>query len=174
MQYRNQERGPDAPWAIGTGWLIKDDLIVTAAHNAYDWRYGFGPAASVKAYIGYYGKQTVDDPSVQYRAASRVTTTTEWMTDGNNRASDVAFLQLDPPFTGVTPFKFANTPANGNDILGVVGYPGDKLSQTTGEAGDRLWEEFQTVNYDLDKAPRHMLNYSISTFGGRCFIVDSY
>ena len=162
-----QDQSVDAAWAIGTGWLIKNDLIATAGHNAYDWRYGLGPAVRVKAYIGYFGQQNVKDPAVQFSTVSRITTTIGWLTSRDNKANDLAFMQLDAPFSNVTPYRFADTPGSGNEMLGIVGYPGDKVSPLTGELGAQMWEEFKQINFNLDTAPLNMLNYDISTFGGQ-------
>ena len=121
----------------------------------------------VKAYIGYYGKHAVDDPSVQFRTVSRVTTTVGWLTSRDNRSNDLSFMQLESPFTGVTPYKFSDTPMSGNEKLGVVGFPGDKISSLTGERGDRMYEEFKIISYGREKSEQHMLEYDISTYGGK-------
>jgi V8-like Glu-specific endopeptidase len=165
MRYQNQDEN-DPSWGMGTGWLIRDDLLVTAGHCVYDWANGYGPIVAIKAYIGYNGKASiVSDPSVQFRLGKRVTTTAEWLSSRENRNNDVAFVQLDRPFTGnLRTFSYEATPSEGVDFLGVVGYPGDK--ELKGERGALMYEEFTSVKFNLDTNPLHMLNYKISTFGG--------
>lgn len=165
IQYKNQE--PDSKaFAIGTGWLIADDLLVTAGHCAYDWSNSMGPAVTVKAYMGYSGKASVGKDSVQFRMGKRVITTAGWLqSEGRDRTSDVSFIQLDRPFKGkLNKISFEDTPTRGTANLGVVGYPGDKVRD--GEHGADMFEQFAIVNYDLEKSKRHMLEYKISTFGG--------
>ena len=101
-------------WTHGTGWLIRSDLIATAGHNAFDWAHKLGPVIQVKAYIGYNGKASVSNPDVQFSHVSKVATTSEWLSTKGNKSRDVSFMLLDRPFTGVKPFKFADTPAAGS------------------------------------------------------------
>ena len=52
---------------VGTGWLIGDDLVVTAGHCLYDWRDDGGFLKYIKVYIGYNGPDSVTDENCQYR-----------------------------------------------------------------------------------------------------------
>jgi hypothetical protein len=135
---------PPGGWAMGTGWLIKDDLLVTAGHCSYDWKYKWGRATEVKAYIGYKGKKSVSDRNVQFRSVKRIVTTEGWLKAKGAKNFDVSFMQVDKPFTGITPFKFEETPATGDEVLGVVGYPGDLKDQ--GEGGALMYEMFLQVS----------------------------
>ena len=78
MHYEGQDPD-DTRYAMGTGWLIRPDLLVTAGHCAFDWSQrngkGFERATEVKAYIGYNGKQSVNDSSVQFRTGVKIVTT---------------------------------------------------------------------------------------------------
>lgn len=57
IRYENQPN--DNNWGMGTGWLIRPDLLVTAGHCAYDFgEERYGRATIVKAYMGYSGKFT--------------------------------------------------------------------------------------------------------------------
>ena len=154
---------------MGTGWLIRPDLLVTAGHCAYDWSQlngaGFGRANEVKAYIGYNGKASIGTNDVQFRSGVKIVTTEGWLRSGNNRHNDVAFIQLDRPFEGIAPFTFSQTAGNGNEVIGVVGYPGDKRYNK--ENGAQMYEEFQNVKWDLDTAANHMLEYRINTYKGK-------
>ena len=150
-------------------------MLVTAGHCAYDWRASFGRAVNINAYIGYHGKASINnDSNVQSRRAKRIVTTAGWLSSKKNRANDVSFIQLNEPFTDVEPIKFSDTPYQGNEDLGVVGYPGDKSDGS--ERGAHMYEEFATVKYDLERAgPNpHMLQYKISTYAGESALQPRY
>jgi hypothetical protein len=171
MRYKGQ-KPEDKGWAMGSGWLIRPDLLVTAGHCVFDHSRKYGPAIAIKAYIGYHGKKSIDsDKSVQFRQGKRIVTTTEWLSGPENRPNDVAFIQLDQPFSGkLGNFTYENTPPKGKGMLGVVGYPADK--DLDSEKGALMYEEFSNIAYDLSTSPRHMLAYKISTFGGMYFKVS--
>lgn len=158
---------------MGTGWLIRPDLLVTAGHVVYDWGRRYGAATQIRCYIGYNGRASVKTAQVQARYGVNVVTTAEWIEAANNRTRDVAFVQLDRPFTGnLRTFNFVNTPLTGHKtLLGVVGYPGDKslrdLETGDEEQGAQMYEEYAKNDYDIEASPRHMVEYSISTFGGK-------
>ncbi|KAK0673566.1 hypothetical protein QBC41DRAFT_240965 [Cercophora samala] len=176
MRYEGQPPG-DKAYAMGTGWLIAPDLLVTAGHNVFDWSgfgRGLGKAVDIKAYIGYHGRSNINSPIVQCRSAKVIVTNAQWVVDRNNRHADVAFIKLDNPFTGnLRLFTYKNTPESGDDMIGVVGYPADKtLEDSDGreEKGALMWEQFTSTTYVLDSAKnkgRGMLKYRISTFGGQ-------
>jgi V8-like Glu-specific endopeptidase len=167
LRYEKQE-ADDERWAMGTGWLIRPDLLVTAGHCVYDWRDSLGKVVQVKAYIGYSGKGSIGSPDVQFRRGHRIAATEGWLKGPENRTNDVSFIQVEKPFTGIVPFKFAETPLQGNDMLGVVGYPADmKLNdKKDGEKGAQMYEEFEMVKYDIGTSPKHMLEYRVSTYAG--------
>ncbi|RAH62275.1 hypothetical protein BO85DRAFT_474778 [Aspergillus piperis CBS 112811] len=169
MRYEGQEPD-DQRHAMGTGWLVRDDTLVTAGHCAFDWSQndgkGFGRAIEVKAYIGYNGKMSINDPNVLFRHGVQIVTTEGWLQSGVNRHHDVAFIRLDRPFTNVTTlFKPTETPLISKDIIGVVGYPGDM--QMDREFGAQIYEEFKTVERDRRKAANQMLEYRIDTYKGQ-------
>ncbi len=59
-----------------------------------------------------------------------------WLASANNAGRDVAFFQVDRPFTGVKQIQYQPTPSTGSNIvLGVVGYPGDLMNPKTKEKG---------------------------------------
>ncbi|GAA89749.1 ATP synthase F1 [Aspergillus luchuensis IFO 4308] len=145
MRYEGQEPD-DQRHAMGTGWLVRDDTLVTAGHCAFDWSQndgkGFGRAIEVKAYIGYNGKRSINDPDVQFRHGVQIVTTEGWLQSGPTE-----------------------TPLISKDIIGVVGYPGDM--QMDGEFGAQMYEEFKTVKWDRRKAANQMLEYRIDTYKGQ-------
>jgi hypothetical protein len=133
-------------WAMGTGWLIRPDLLVTAGHCSYDWSHNLGRATEVKAYIGYKGNESIKTPNVQFRHVSRIVTTMGWLRGKGAKNFDVSFMRLDKPFTGVTPLKYKETPPAGEAEIGVVGYPGDLQDMVTKEKGANMYEMFLKVS----------------------------
>ncbi|KAI1854417.1 hypothetical protein JX265_012451 [Neoarthrinium moseri] len=166
LKYENQPTS--AKWPIATGWLIRPDLLVTAGHCAFDWGHNMGRLVQVKCYIGYNGNESINDSraEVQFRQGKRIATTLEWMTAKNNRNFDVALIQVDGAFTGITPFKFADTPLSGTASIGVVGYPGDLRDEKTKEPGAHMYEMYLSNTHNLAESQWRMLEYQIDTYGG--------
>ncbi|KAJ5174315.1 uncharacterized protein N7482_000192 [Penicillium canariense] len=165
--------------AMGTGWLIKPDLLVTAGHVVYDHSgndgNGYGKLRIMQCYIGYNGRDSLTtglkDGSVQSRFAKKVVTTGEWVDSRDNRHRDVAFIQLATPFKGnLRLFSFVSTPMKSTEMIGVVGYPGDmRINDSDGvdEPGAQMYELFSEIKYDRNDNALKMLQYRISTFGGQ-------
>ncbi|KAM3424642.1 Serine protease [Cercospora zeina] len=152
--------------AHGTGWLIRPDLIATAGHNVYDWSHNAGQAIEIKCYAGWTGASRVNE-SVEFRRAARVVTTERWLQTRGSKAHDFALIQVEKPFTNVTPFSYIETPPfQANVRLGVVGYPAEARDER-GERGARMYEMFLDTSYNLEKQADTMLEYSIDTEGGQ-------
>lgn len=167
LRYASQE--PNDPWITATGWLIAPDLIVTAGHSAFDWFYKMGRLTQVKAYVGYNGRASAEDPtsSVQFRQGNQVATTAEWLRSRGVRAYNLAFIKVHQPFTGIVPVKFQDTPRTGRSSLGVVGYAGEIADQSTGEKGARMYESFSNTRWNLEDSEYSMLEYEIDSYGGK-------
>ena len=127
---------------MGTGWLIKPDVFVTAGHVSYDWGHDLGRATEVKAYIGYQGDASIKNPNTQFRYVKRIVTTEGWLKGRGAKNFDVSFMQVQTPFTGIKPIVYTETPQSGAYTLGVVGYPGDLKDSKTGEKGAYMYETF--------------------------------
>ena len=134
---------------MGTGWLIRPDIFVTAGHCSYDWTHKMGRATEVKAYVGYDGRESEKDPSVQSRQVKRIVTTEGWVKTRGQKAFDVSFMQVKTPFTGISPLRFDETPQKGSLSLGIVGYPADLRDERSGERGARMYESFLPTDFDL-------------------------
>lgn len=106
------------------------------------------------------------DPNVQFRHVKRIVTTEGWVKTKGQKSFDVGFMQVDTPFSGITPLRFEDTPSQGNLVLGVVGYPGDLLDRETREKGAHMYEMFCPTEYDLSAQAETMLAYEIDMFGG--------
>jgi V8-like Glu-specific endopeptidase len=168
-------------WAMGTGWLISPELMVTAGNLVFNHGRRFGRATVIKAYIGYSGRRSIGDPGVQFRAGSRCVTTSEWLRRKGAKPFDVGFIRLNKPFVGIEPIEFMETPLSGKSVLGVVGYPGDLADGS--EKGARMYEMFAEARepfvqrfealltkskgkYNLAEQDDRMLEYYIDTYGG--------
>ncbi|KAK3492025.1 uncharacterized protein B0T23DRAFT_132759 [Neurospora hispaniola] len=167
MRYEGMGAG-DNRWAIGTGYLVASDTFVTAGHCVFhrgDDGHGLGRLTHMKCFIGYHGKDSASDPSVQFRSAAKVVTTSKYIIDGDRRR-DVAFVKVDQPFDGnLNLFKYQDTPLKDSTLLGVIGYPGDKSMNN--EKGAEMYELVEQVAFDLNVSQRNMLEYPISTAGGQ-------
>ncbi|KAL8825654.1 MAG: hypothetical protein Q9191_004279 [Dirinaria sp. TL-2023a] len=163
MHYEFQAPGQ---WHIGTGWLIRPDVLVTAGHCSYSWNHSLGRATEVKAYIGYQGDASVNSPNTQFRPVKRIVIREGWLKGRGARNFDVSFMQVEKPFTGIKPIVYTETPQSGEYPLGVVGYPADLKDDKTGEKGAYMYEMFLDTKYDLSTQVDTMLEYQIDTFGG--------
>ncbi|KAJ6100381.1 Serine protease [Penicillium canescens] len=160
LQFENSD---EDDWAVATGWLARDDIVVTAGHCAFDWSYNLGRLNKVKVYAGYTGKNSLGDPEVEFHAGKRVATAPEWV-EKPGRQADVAFIKLDGHFDEITPIEYKDTPEKGNKVIGVVGYPGDL--RRAGEPGAIMHQHFEKTKWNLVESKWKMLEYSIDTNGG--------
>lgn len=94
-RFENEQTG-HAIWKIGTGWLIRPDLLVTGGDVVYDAEYQLGATTQVKCYFGYHGQNSTE--KIQPRYGKQVFTSSEW--DGSDKRSrDIAFIRVADPFT---------------------------------------------------------------------------
>lgn len=151
---------------VNANLAAKPNLLVTAGHCAYDWG-GLGRLVQLQAFIGYSGKSDASNTNnVQLRSGSRVATTAGYVKASGDRAADVAFVELDKPFNGVTPYQWVETPVSGELDIAVVGYPGDLVDANSRERGAEMFEHSLHVQYDLTKSSWRTLAYDIDTYGG--------
>ncbi|KAJ4199344.1 hypothetical protein NW759_016129 [Fusarium solani] len=94
-RFENTQTGHSI-WKIGTGWLIRPDLIVTGGDVVYDAEYQLGAATQVKCFIGYHASSSSE---IQPRYGQRVVTSSEWIDGSEKRSRDIAFIQVAEPFS---------------------------------------------------------------------------
>ncbi|KAK3370999.1 ATP synthase F1 [Lasiosphaeria ovina] len=154
----------EAAWPIASGFLIADDIVVTAGHCAFDYSHGLRRLVKVRAYVGYKGHDDLSDTEARWGTA--VATTVKWCAGIGDEPADVAFIKLEKPFETVkNKFTCTQTPVSKeNADLGVVGYPGDIMDG--GERGARMYEMFAATTYNLTTSDHNMLQYKIDTYGG--------
>ena len=156
----------DKSWDAGTGWLLRKDLLVTAAHvvrPSLEER-----AVYLNAYAGYHGLGSVGKPDVQKRRGKRVLVLKAYYDDDRSYTHDVAFVKLSEPFENVRPFTHCDTPEQAiSSLLGVVGYPADKDRYDVEDLGPFMYEQFAHTSWNLSKSYKNLLQYKISTFAGR-------
>lgn len=146
-------------------------MIVTAGHCVFDHTYKFGKASQIRAYIGYRGRGSINDPGVQFRSGVRVATPKEWITSDINRANDIALIQVEQAFANVRPFSYQPTPVLVDLRLGVVGYPIDKMQGD--ESGAEMYEMYKDTRCDLSRTQYNMLEYIVSAFSGEVLFLSS-
>ncbi|KAL2672942.1 hypothetical protein Neosp_013660 [[Neocosmospora] mangrovei] len=93
-RFENTQTGHSI-WKIGTGWLIRPDLIVTGGDVVYDAEYQLGAATQVKCFIGYHAGSSSE---IQPRYGQRVVTSSEWIDGSEKRSRDIAFIQVAEAF----------------------------------------------------------------------------
>ena len=124
-------------------------------------------AVSLNTYVGYQGLDSVGTKDVQKRRGKRVVILEEYYRHCN-RTYDVAIVKLEEPFNNVQPFTHCDTPEQGEARIGVVGYPADKgRNGKGGDLGPFMYEEFVETSWALSKPNSYLLQYAISTFGGK-------
>lgn len=158
-------------WYMGSGWLITPDIVVTAGHNVYKGDgNGSGKATVIECHIGYHGRESVGEGDTQTRYAKRCVTPAEWIyTSKDNSHRDFAFIQVDKPFTGnLRLFSYEKTPQTGIEMLGVVGYPGDRFIEDSHgkDWGAVMCKDSNRVGCRR-KNTSTMLTYNISTYPGQ-------
>lgn len=85
-------REPETQY-IGTGWLIADDILVTAGHCLYDP--SGGPLKWIKAFIGFAGPESKakNDPNCEMRLGKVAALPAEYM-KAQTVVHDVGFVCL--------------------------------------------------------------------------------
>ena len=128
---------PEANY-VASGWLVSNEIVVTAGHCVYDHTDKLGALLTAKIYLGYDGPDTEKRKNVAMRYGKSATMPSEWFISGHP-CSDVAFIKLELPFYESAAITYGNTPHRGPRQLGVVGFPGDR------DGGHYMYEHFTEV-----------------------------
>jgi len=150
-------------WTTATGWLSRDDLVVTAAHCVLN---GDQHATCVRVHIGYSASsEGTGASSDNQRSVARIALPSAW-SDAKAEQSDIAFLQLDRPFQGVTPIKYDTPGTEVQQQLTVIGYPAD-LGARSGSPGGEMYYVKIRREIDLEPTSGNMLVYRGDSQGGK-------
>ncbi|KAF5703979.1 ATP synthase F1 [Fusarium globosum] len=152
-------------WTTATGWLLENDLVVTAAHCVL---LNDQHASCVRVCIGYSASsgEYKDSDALRdnQRLVARIALPFAWG-DAKFEQSDVAFLQLDRPFHNVVPIACSTPEIKAQQRLTVVGYPADLGTAAEGPGGE-MYEFKISQDMDLERSRRGMLGYHGDTHGG--------
>ena len=154
----------------GTGFMIAEDVMVTAAHCVYPkpkpGESPIGPARSVDALFGY-----INGDWTERRHGKVVATSQKWIEGSeSDRARDIAVVLLSRRSTHdkngsvlklLMPFQPAADGSQGASWLFIAGHPTD-----IGDGND-MQEGSGYVQWDI-RRDNMRLAYAISTHGGKC------
>ncbi|KAI0441903.1 ATP synthase F1 [Xylaria telfairii] len=148
-------------WTTATGWLVRDDLLVTAAHCVLD---GDNHATRIRVHAGYSaGSENTRTSFGDQRSVARIALPSAW-TEAKAEKSDIAFLQLDMPYQDVTPIKYSTTDKEAQQLT-IIGYPTD-LGAKTGTPGGEMYYMGSRREVDLEPNKWNMMVYRGDTQGG--------
>ena len=155
----------DESWTAGTGWLVQNDLLVTAGHMVLSKLRK--RAVYLNAYAGYHGLDSIGKPNVQKRRANRVVILKAYF-QNQSSLRDVAFVKLREPFENVQPFTYCDTPEQTKaSHIGVVGYSGDKDRNDVRDLQPCIYKQFKRISWNLHQSDSNLLSYDFSTYKGK-------
>lgn len=164
---------------MGTGWLIADNLIVTAGHCAFGADVGY--LKWMRVHIGYSGPESVGKPSHKVTYAVSVSMPAEYL-KAETGVHDVSFVSRRQPFASSTwsgrPMltrRRSNSRTISKNLAPAANLSGTKtprFSQTflsaslAREFGAYMYEHWADVQIDLARS-RGVLEYKVDTTGGQ-------
>ena len=160
----------DLQWYGGTGWMIDNRTVVTAAHNLC--RSSIDNSAehvkNVLVTIGYSGEESTKSNEIETRRGKSIAVHSGYFaqTSREYRKYDIAAIRLERPFDNVEPMRWQITPHAANEItIQVVGYPEDLPLDDENKQGEIMYSSEQKVTFDL-KEQNDRLIYKLDTAGG--------
>jgi len=152
--------------ARGTGWLIDNNTVITAAHNLYnpsEKRH----AIKVNVFVGYTGENTTALVRREGRQAQAAVVHWGYYATGQEHY-DFAVLRLKSPFKDVRSIPFRATPSatQHSTKLRVVGYPGDLPEDDEKLRGHIMYRsQCRIAAYNLED-DGYQLRYLLDTYKG--------
>lgn len=130
---------------VGTGWLIKDNLVVTAGHCVFMHRQG-GWAKQVRVFPGRNGQRIT-----KQHMASQLHTVVGWKDEMDTRY-DYGCIRLTDPVVdgGEMGFRVLGTTELERKPLHVIGYPIDRSFTMCGQVRCLATAYERILVYDLD------------------------
>ena len=147
--------------AYGTGWLINNFTVVTAAHNLYSPSDG-SYALEVKVQVGV----TKGSKNVEMRWGHSVAIHWGFYAVGK-RQNDMAMIKLESPFDKVVPILCRNAPLVETErrFLRVVGYPGSRGGAGEHQGKAMHVSEGAHAGWDL-KSTNYIFRHYLDTDNG--------
>ncbi|KAL9055236.1 MAG: hypothetical protein Q9162_003646 [Coniocarpon cinnabarinum] len=169
----------------GSGWLIDDRTVITAAHNIYYvGHYGPEHVKRVRVATGYDGSKvpanTADGHQIRY-AKSVAVHQGYYARDAKDHSvvwqkHDFACIRLEAPFESVNPFRYKETPIREMNVtIRVVGYPDDLPANDKEKQGSIMYSASQKMEGRLGTLQDRLsykLDTSHGTSGGPIFRVE--
>ncbi len=139
----------------GTGFLIKDNVVLTAAHNVYD--FDLGKPADEVYIIG------VPKDAAHVRTHTRLKVSVEYVSGGSQGGRyDWGLIKMNNSMTDLGTINVRKADDIATPIVGdvlIAGYPGIAQGIPTGD----MWEADGSVEY---YSANKVMAYTISTSGG--------